>query len=393
MTSRIRHHLLSICALIFLSGCGSIEKEDVEIGWKGVAMFDRFLAASRFITNMGIPATSYTVLPAIPPPNDAMIFIPASAMYNQAVNETIDNWVYDQGGTAVYMLQVDAEGVEWADASSIPIQAFIDYEEIELQADEDYLAVEEKDDDEEDEEEYSIWSSNLELPPRNALELNFVDSEQFKPQYKTDFPNTLTFRHIDDDDSEFYTLSSYEHGAGHVHIISTALPFTNLYLNRAEHATLLWDLVSWHEPSEVQFAFSSDQSFWALLASRFPHALWSLAFLLTLWLWSRVKRFGPLFQTIDTSRNNLVEHLTATGYFFTKHRADTLIVDQLRSQIRESLARKVNLPLNTDLAQVLYECQEQEVLPPEDIHILNNPLPDTPKEQLAYLQHLQKLTV
>ena len=96
---------ITILALLLMSGCGRIVKEEVEIGWKGIAKIDRFLAASRFIEAMGIPSGSYPSAPQMPPAKDTMLFMPAASMRSKGVFEQIDNWI-QEGGNVVFMLTV-----------------------------------------------------------------------------------------------------------------------------------------------------------------------------------------------------------------------------------------------------------------------------------------------
>ena len=363
----IKRLFLTLSAIILMSGCGRVETEEIEIGMQGIARIDRFLAASRFIEKMGIPAGSYPSIPQLPPPENAMIFLPASIMQSDGNLDIFDSWI-ESGGTAVFMLTVEDESEGWASDKNSPIAKFIDYEGIDIK--------------------------EVKTSDHHVEAIEFGEGEQFKDEYETDYESELEFRFTPTEsssDKTYYLFENYDHGEGCVHIIASGSLFTNTHLNKAEHATLLWDLVRYHQPSEVQFIFSSQIPFLALLWERFSYAIIALALLLIIWIWFSAKRFGPLFNTVNNSQNKLDEHLTATGYFFTKHHADELIINQAREELRIKLARQVNLPLNSELYQILHTCQQNGILTPQQCELMSSPVPEKAKNRITFLQNLQKL--
>ena len=363
----IKRSCLIVASLLLFSGC---EQEEIEIGFLGIANVDHFLAASRLTEKLGIPSQSYRRLEAIPPPEGSMIFLPATAIRNERTMNELRNWI-DYGGTAVFMLTVQEEADYWREdkLDETPVEKFLDSEGIELK--------------------------KPEYKDEQVDELFFDSGEQFQEIYDTDFKNYINFRYADGgagSDEDYFQFDGYEYGDGYIHVISTGVMFTNKYLNKAQHATLLWDMIDYHSPNEVQFIYSNlSPSFLQLIWKYFPYATISLAFLLTIWIWYSAKRFGPLFQTINLSQNKLDDHLTATGYFFTKHKADGVIIYDVQNELRTSLARRVNLPINADYGEILSTCQTQGILSPEEVSILRQPLPENAKERIAYLQQLQKI--
>jgi|GEM_PF-7044629 len=228
---------------------------------------------------------------------------------------------------------------------------------------------------------------------KRVKNLYFNTNEQFRSSYVTDFENYISFRYNSEfsEEEDYSIINGYEYGDGYLHIVSSGSIFTNKFLNKEQHATLLWDLVKFHEPSEVQFIYTSELSFFKLLWEKFAVAIVALAVLITFWLWYSAKRFGPLFKTVELNQNKLDDHLTATGYFFTKHKADDLIIDQILDNLRAKLARKVNLPINTEYPEILQECKNKEVLTAEEIKILSMTIPNNEKDRLHYLKQLQKI--
>ncbi len=368
---RVLCALLPLCSLLFLSGCGRIERTEQEIGMGTLANMDRFLAASRFLTAMGIPAESYRVAPALPPAEGAMIFLPASALQDEVTLGKIDDWVYE-GGHVVYFLEADGEGWRWTDREVTPIDTLLEYEEIELSALSDESTADEGD----------------------IEQIYFGAGEQFREEYLTDFEASFEFRFTpseDDDDTDYYLFDGYEHGEGSITILATGQLFTNLHLRKKEHADLLWDLVRYYNPTEVQFITSTSVSFWPLLWKSAAVAIVTAGVLLFFWVWASMRRFGPVFQAAPEEQNSLHQHLSATGSFFRQHGSDALILDELRRAHLPRLARQANLAPTSDPETILQACQQQDILTPAQCQLLSSPLPAKGPERLIFIQQLQQL--
>jgi len=172
-------------------------------------------------------------------------------------------------------------------------------------------------------------------------------------------------------------------------VVASAAPFLNDSLRNAEHATLLWDFVKKQEVERVWFVYSSDISFWTLLWDYGSLALLSLGVLVGIWVWYVVPRFGPQFVTVSSEENKLESHLVVTGDFYTRHAADQLVIDQVIEGLTKTLARRVHLPINTPLAEILERCDD--VLTPQQRTILTTPVPRDGKERVSYLHELQQL--
>ena len=193
------------------------------------------------------------------------------------------------------------------------------------------------------------------------------------------------------DQSEYVVYEQKDYGEGTYYFFSTGALFTNAYLKEAEHARLLWDMVSYEKPQKVWFVFSSDLSFWGLIWEHASYAVICLLLLLILWVWHSWSRFGPLFQTIDASENRVSEHLAATGYFFRRHGAHRLVIEKIQDDLLIKIARKVNLPVNASREEVIRACEKMHALTENELQLFTKPYPEKAREQVEYLQELQKL--
>lgn len=368
-----------LAALLMLSGCVEMDEEEVEIGFKGKAKFDHFLAAKRLCTKMGISARSYSHLPSLPPPQGTTVIMPAGSLKSEGTLTEIDDWVYEGGNMIVYL---EREASSYWDEDSV--EPFLEYYGLE---------VEEIDADEHtwkagDEEE------DKEAPGEHIESIYFEDTPGLREDYETDYYNHLYLSYADE--NEQYLCLDYPYGEGYLSIWTSAAPFTNKRLMEAEHASLLWDLVRETKPQEVWFVYSSDVSFWKLIWKHGSYALITLGLLLLVYLWAVVRRFGPVFNTINQTQNTLDEHLTATGAFYTKHRADAIILADLRTEQLKKLARKLALPLNATQNEILTACERSEIITPEHraryIKLFSASYPESKNERFHYLQELQSLS-
>ena len=90
--------------LLFLVGCqGEYEEKEREIGYKGLAKINRFLAAERFANEMGLKASSYAGAPTLPPPPGATVILPAEALQSVGQLEEITDWMLEGGNLVTYL--------------------------------------------------------------------------------------------------------------------------------------------------------------------------------------------------------------------------------------------------------------------------------------------------
>lgn len=405
--------LLALAASVFFTGCGEMVEEEVEIGLQGIAKYDHFLAASRMLREMGLETGSYAQLPQFPPPPNTTLFLPASALKSEGMLSELDDWVYSDGGVLICFLERggDTDLFQYDQGAS---KDFLDYFEIGYEQISDFK-FEVVPEDKEEKKEYFKKKMREELDsikpnkkedaekaedeeedPTEVKELVFEEEGEMRPYYKTDFTNNYYIHYTDveyaeDEDDDFICLD-YDWGEGRIHMWSTVAPFTNDHLMKEEHATLLWDLVQLGEPKRVWFVHSSQLSFMKLLWEKGAFALVTLALLLFLWIWASTQRFGPMFKTINATKNTLSDHLTASGYFFTKHKADALIIEAVKEKLYMKLARQANLPINAPAETIISVCETKALLNNTQLDLLKNPLPEKKAAQLLYISELQTLS-
>ena len=157
-------------------------------------------------------------------------------------------------------------------------------------------------------------------------------------------------RLYDDGDTASWSYQSYgalrmlqiPYENGFVTVLSTFRPFTNYAIGSLDHAELLWRLASDNgQPFEVWLVRHLDvQSLpgW-LLRNALPVVI-ALAVFLALTLWRVSPRFGPLRPSPAPDRRSLVEHLSATGRFYSMQRRLPALIQIVRQDGLDLLAAR-----------------------------------------------------
>ena len=111
--------LLLAAATLVLTGCEYTEVPR-EIGYKGKARLDPWLAAERFAGCLGRqvrPVISWTE----PQPGDAVWILPASVLGNLSFTNRVERWM-EKGGHLILLVEhADQESSDWAEDQPLPI--------------------------------------------------------------------------------------------------------------------------------------------------------------------------------------------------------------------------------------------------------------------------------
>ncbi len=300
-----------LAAAFALTACDYTEVKR-EIGYKGKARVNPWLAAERFAAHDGGEVRSLAVWTA-PDVGDAVWFIPASILTNESFTRRLESWV-DEGGHLVLLVEHAGSGTsDWAshaaeEAPSPALLGMLDGAGITLE-----------------DREKPITASTIEFEG-NAYE---VDAQSDAS--------------VSVDDGEPGVFASVECGDGRMTVLTDARLFRNRWIGDKEHAALLDALIQETEyEGNIVFLRGSGLSLWGLLGDHLWPVLLGLAVLTLLWLWKNFTRFGPIEAADGTSTLRGYEHhLEALGDFqWRLDRAAALLVP-LRTQIVERGQRVV----------------------------------------------------
>lgn len=299
----IRWILLAISGLL-LSSCEFKEVEH-EVGYKGKARVDPWLAAERFCSRMGHPTESLVNWRA-PEISDSVWIVPAVVLNNRSYVRQAERWT-GQGGHLVLLVEyTDASSHDWSKSSLDP-----EFEEPLKEF---------------------LGRAELTLDRGSAKDLDRFNFDDRSYQVKASSQFTVHGAKRNDG-----LLSSVDFGDGRITVVSDARIFRNRWIDEYDHAALLEAMVSSAElPGTVVFMRGMELSLWGMLKEHLWALLLGLAILVFLWLWKNLARFGPVESSLPPSElRGYDRHLEALGDFqWRMDRASSLLAP-LRAQIVE----------------------------------------------------------
>lgn len=306
--------LLALAALWVLPRLEQVDIErreppDVE------ALRNPYLAAMRFLETMGrtvVLKTNAHALENIPP--GGVILLDAgrrSEMSDTRVQRLLE-WVAGGGYLVVATEQPDMDDPLLA-LLGIAVDAEAeDDEESDAEGDEEPVAAGAPDDEDEAgdalPDSIAVGLPGSERPLQITTSLPGFDPGESEPEWLAGRDETTP------------QILHLRHGVGHVTVVgSLSALFANSTIGHFDHAELLWRLIGRYAPKDGGpiwlMTRITHESLWQWLVRALPHALFSAAVLLLLWLWSVVPRFGAVAPTPSPARRELREHLQAVGRY------------------------------------------------------------------------------
>ena len=300
--------LLMVAAILFLTGCDY--KEVVhEIGYKGKARINPWLAAERFCARSGKKVRSLASWTA-PGWESAVWFLPASILNNESFSRQMEKWVSEGGHLVLLVEHADAETSDWSESPS----------------------------------ELEREPALTRMLERMAITLkdHGTAKEQTKAEkiefdgrsYDVDAKSNATVALMGGDPGVF---ASVKNGDGRLTVITDGRIFRNRWIGDKDHAALMDSLIRITESGgEIAFMRGSNISLWGLLGNHLWPVLIGLAVLTGLWLWKNFSRFGPIESPAEPSLlRGYDHHLEALGDFqWRLDRAFSLLAP-VRAQIVE----------------------------------------------------------
>jgi len=300
--------LALLAALLGLVACDSIEVKR-EIGYKGKARINPWLAAERFVAKNDIPVRSLAAWTA-PDVEDAVWLVPAPVLNNRSFTHRLEEWVEDGGHLVLLVEHAATEMNDWSRETLEP----------------------------------PLEPALVELLRRAGVGLTAGGKSE--PAVKA---SSIEFRgnwydvaadsaaRVVADGGKPGVFASVKRGGGRISVITDARIFRNRWIGEHEHAELLDALVRATEfRGFVGFVRGSGLSLWGLLGTHLWPLLVALGVLTLLWLWKNLARFGPLESAEGTSTLRGYEHhLEALGDFQWRLDRAAGLLAPLRAQIVE----------------------------------------------------------
>jgi hypothetical protein len=291
-----------------LTACDYTEVER-EIGYKGKARINPWLAAERFVARLDYEVRS---LPAWTPPgfDDLVWFVPAGLLNNRSYIREVQTWVEEGGHLVILVENAHSETSDWSKETGEPMLEPVLIRMLE------YMGVE-------------LGTGGFSKSEVRASAVSFGgDSYQVDARSKS---------RVSADGGDAGVFASVEQGEGRLTVITDGRIFRNRWIGDHEHAALLAALVGASEyDGAVGFLRGSGLSLWGLLGRHLWPVLAALGLLVFFWLWKSLARFGPIEAADGVSTLRGYEHhLEALGGFQWRLDRAAGLLAPLRAQIVE----------------------------------------------------------
>ena len=347
-------------ALLF-SSC-TYEEYEREIGYKGKARVNPWLAAERFAEDSGFEVVSS---PGWREPTweDSVWFVPGMHLGNQSFIRQLESWM-DGGGHLVVLLDnAESEANDWGIRfmPTVPEPALLGFLE-----------------------RSGILLSESGDPVLTAE----FDGRSFRVEATS--PKRVRTR---TSDAAPGVVATTRHGLGRLTVVADARMFRNRWIDKEEHAALLDAMLANPEGlRRAGFIRGSGLTFWGLLGETLWPVLIAFVAWLVFWLWRCFGRFGPL-EAVDEPNNlrGYDTHLEALGGFHWELNGAADLLAPLRARITER-AHHVAMRTGRADADVLDVLAERAGMPRDEVARAMAPTPPKDAATLtrttANLQHL-----
>lgn len=311
----MRGWLLLLC--LALAGCDYTTRTR-DIGYKGRARLDAYLAAARFFERQDYEVINKPGWPDLEN-NVAVIMAPASVLSTDAYVREVREWV-EEGGHLICLIE-NAESFrnDWNE-----FKGFVpDNDEVLPAALEVWL------------KDAGLTVSHGDGSKVETKRLT-VDEESFEVFCDS-------FVGIQKGNRARRAMAQEYFGDGLITVMADARPFRNRYIGDLDHAALLQALVDM-SPYEGSFAIVRDGglSLWALLWRNGWPALVGLLLVAVFWLWKNMPRFGPLRREDEpTNLRDYDHHLEALGDFQWRLDKGAAMLRPLRDSVFERAHRQL----------------------------------------------------
>ncbi len=280
---------LSIACAFLFAGCNHSTTER-EIGYRGKARVDAYLAAGRILEHYGYEVES---LPGWRRPGDevSMLVLPSPVVNVKALVEQLREWVEEGGHLVLLVERSESWHDDWARYDFPTFKESVP-------------------------EPLAEWldECGVEVRKREGKKLDAARVRFGEERYEV-FAESGHELRVDGGRPRVFGGTSL--GEGLLTVLTDARPFRNRYIDEHEHAALLVALAE-HSPYEgsVVFIRNATLSFWSMLWKHGWTALLGLAAVTVFWLWKNMPRFGPRAGENEAPEARAYEHhLEALGGF------------------------------------------------------------------------------
>ena len=333
--------VLWLVVLAFLGGCETVEKTR-EVGYKGPARLNDFLAAERFLEEMGLEVRGSAIIPPLSENKGAAFIVPLEVLESDGLIWELSDWVSGGGHLYVYFPDYRYNVLELVEDNE-----FLEYFDVGV-----------------DKERLKDWSGSIEISSSRGY---YEGGVNFKTDFKID--TLLSDTSDPSSPSEWYQSFSWDEGS--VTVFGTSAPFRNRVLGEEQHASLLWSFFEQHT-GKVFFVRGEQPKLFAMMWRANPFAVVIGVLTIALLVWWAARGLGPRYDGSVEPEPQLDEHLHATGNFLKRQKAEGEVLGEVKTAVIRKLARNLNLPPLTTEETVLNAAYEKQIISAEDYAILSS---------------------
>ncbi len=299
----MRWFLLGLAALS-LTAC-EFEEVEREVGYKGKARVNPWLAAERFVERMGLEVEPVIGWSA-PEIEESVWMMPASVLSNESFTRRMEEWVREGGHLILLVDHADGQPNDWSEHAMPPVLegalfAMLERAGIELKA-----------------------------SGRAAAKRVRFEGRRYEVAAESRATVAVSGRKPG-------VFASVKTGYGRLTVVTDGRIFRNRWIGEKDHAALLGALLDVTEyQGPVGIMRGDGLSLWSLLAEHLWPVLLGLGVWLALWLWKNLTRFGPLeAEAAPSELRGYDHHLEALGDFQWRVDKGASLLVPLREQIVE----------------------------------------------------------
>lgn len=297
---------LTIFAMAIPLGSCDYTEEQREIGYKGQARLNPWLAAERFAGAVSDEEIHSHPSWTVPDPADTVWFLPAAVLGNESFTKQAERWVLKGGHLVLLGEYADVQSNDW---SLIPEPL---REEAALQE--------------------MLGRCDLKL-----LENEVSKADKIVLEGKSFEVAAASSSSVVLGGGQPSIFASTPHGAGQVSVLMDARLFRNRWIGQKEHAAFLGQLMKMGDNAGgISFTRGSGLSLWGMMVKHLWAVMLALGILIGLWLWKNFARFGPVESTAEAPvLRGYDHHLEALGNFQWRLDRGAALLAPLRAQIIE----------------------------------------------------------
>jgi hypothetical protein len=207
--------------------------------------------------------------------------------------------------------------------------------------------------------------------------------------------STISNENLSDDNNQKtpYHFVQFSYGRGLITLSSDNAFLTNNAIGNHDHAWLLSLIVETQQrPGKIWLLYDLDMpSLWSLLMKYAAPIVSSVALALLLWLWMVMQRSGPIKETVEIRRRDILEHLNMRSQYLWRYGKHKETLAKTQQLVLESWQQHYPLLLKLNTSQQVEWISKQSGLDLTSTHQALLETPDDSSDLIIQAQRLQYL--